>query len=144
MTRQRPLRSAYTNAMKRILLPLSILTLLVSVLCCSSEAYSSRTDAFRPDRKFNWITDSANTLTPRQEDTLNRMLSDFNQRTTVQLVGFIIESLKGAPIEAYSLWLASELRPGLSGVNNGMMIVVVPSERRIRIISAGSGGGSSC
>ena len=80
-----------------------------------------------------WIIDSADVLTPREERRLNSLLSDLNRRTTIEMVGLTTGSLHEATIEEYGLRIASKMRIGINGVNNGVLVILAPNDRRIRI-----------
>ena len=79
------------------------------------------------------VVDRAGILSPEEEESLTRKLESIETETSVQFVVVTIPSLEGDPIEDYSIRLAEEWKIGQSGLDNGAIILVVPSERRIRI-----------
>ena len=79
------------------------------------------------------VVDRAEILSPEEEQSLTRKLETIENETSVQFVIATIPSLEGEPIEDYSIRLAEEWKIGQAGLDNGAIILVVPSERRIRI-----------
>ncbi len=79
------------------------------------------------------VVDRAGILSPQEEESLTRKLESIENQTSVQFVVATIPSLEGEPIEDYSIRLAEEWKIGQAGLDNGAIILVVPSERRIRI-----------
>ena len=79
------------------------------------------------------VVDLAGILSPEEEASLTRKLESIENETSVQFVVAAIPSLEGEPIEDFSIRLAEEWKIGQAGLDNGAIILVVPSERRIRI-----------
>jgi len=79
------------------------------------------------------VVDRAAILSPDEEASLTRKLEAIENETSVQFVIATIPSLEGEPIEDYSIRLAERWKIGQAGLDNGAIILVVPSERRIRI-----------
>lgn len=79
------------------------------------------------------VVDQAGILSPEEEESLTRKLESIENETSVQFVIATIPSLEGEPIEDYSIRLAEAWKIGQAGLDNGAIILVVPSERRIRI-----------
>jgi uncharacterized protein len=79
------------------------------------------------------VVDSADLLTPAQEAGLSAELEGLERRTTDQLVVVTVPSLGGRDIEGYSRDLGNHWRIGQAGGSNGVLLVVAPEERRVRI-----------
>ena len=79
------------------------------------------------------VEDRAEILSPEEEQSLTGKLETIENQTSVQFVVATLPSLEGEPIEDYSIRLAQEWKIGQAGLDNGAIILVVPSERRIRI-----------
>jgi len=79
------------------------------------------------------VVDRAGVLSPEEEESLTRKLESIENETSVQFVVATIPGLEDEPIEDYSIRLAQEWKIGQAGLDNGAIILVVPSERRIRI-----------
>jgi uncharacterized protein len=79
------------------------------------------------------VVDRAGILSPEEEASLTGKLESIENETSVQFVVVTIPGLEGEPIEDYSIRLAEEWKIGQAGLDNGAIVLVVPSERRIRI-----------
>ncbi len=106
-----------------------LLFLLLSTLCLGGLVCGGGQTPLQP----GWIVDAADVLTAQQEADLTDMVTAFQERATVQLVGVTVEDLGGQSIEAYTFQLASVWGIGVAGVNNGIMVLVAPGERQVRI-----------
>ena len=79
------------------------------------------------------VVDTAGILSSIEESDLTRRLELIENETSVQIVIATIPSLQGEPIEDFSLRLAEAWKIGQVDLDNGVIVVVVPDERRIRI-----------
>jgi uncharacterized protein len=79
------------------------------------------------------VVDTAGILSSPEETELTRRLELIENETSVQIVIATIPSLQGEPIEDFSLRLAEGWKIGQADLDNGVIVVVVPDERRIRI-----------
>jgi uncharacterized protein len=79
------------------------------------------------------VTDNAQILSPE----VNRLLSDslkmHEHRTTNQVAVLTIPTLEGESIEDYANRVFNEWKLGQKGKDNGVLILIVPSEKRMRI-----------
>ena len=79
------------------------------------------------------VVDQAGLLGDGAEARLTALSAELERRTTDQLVVVTIPSLEGRPIEDYSRALGNHWAIGQSDRDNGVLLVVAPSERRVRI-----------
>ena len=79
------------------------------------------------------VVDQARLLSPQQAARLTARLADLEAQTHHQFVVATTDSLQELPIESYSLCLARHWRIGQERVNDGMMLLVAPNERKVRI-----------
>src|SRR3990170_5755770 len=79
------------------------------------------------------VVDTAGILSSAEESELARRLELIENETSVQIVVATIPSLEGAPIEDYSIRLAEAGKIGQARLDNGVIVIVVPEERRVRI-----------
>jgi uncharacterized protein len=79
------------------------------------------------------VVDRAGILSPEEEASLTAKLESIERETSVQFVIATVPGLEGEPIEDYSIRLAEEWKIGQAGLDNGAIVLVVPSERRVRI-----------
>src|SRR5215467_4950442 len=79
------------------------------------------------------VVDDAGILDPAIKAGLERKLAAFEAKTTDQLVVVTLKSLQGTSIEDYGYQLGRHWQIGQKDKNNGVLLIVVPSERKVRI-----------
>jgi uncharacterized protein len=85
-----------------------------------------------PDLK-NWATDLTSTLTAQQLNTLDYRLKNFHDSTSDQIVMLMIPTLDDYPLEDYSYDVAHQNKIGTKENDNGILMLVVKNDRKIRI-----------
>ncbi len=75
----------------------------------------------------------ANILSPVTVADLERKLADLEQKSGIQLVVATVPSLGGDEIEPYANALFRAWKLGEAKKNNGVLLLVAPKERRVRI-----------
>lgn len=103
--------------------------LFLGVLCLGGSSCAGGPATPEP----GWIADAADVLTAQQEAELIDLVTQFEQRTTVQLVGVTMEDLGEASIAAYTVQLASAWGVGVADVNNGVVVLVALNARQVHI-----------
>ena len=79
------------------------------------------------------VVDAANLLDDAAERSLTERLAKLETETTDQMVVVTVPSLDGQTIDKYSLDLANRWKIGRADVDNGVMLLVAPNERKVRI-----------
>jgi uncharacterized protein len=79
------------------------------------------------------VVDQADLLAPEQEAELSRRLEALERASTRQLVIATVPDLQGYPIEDYGYQLGRHWGIGQSEANNGIILLVAPTERKVRI-----------
>ncbi len=79
------------------------------------------------------IVDQSNLLTPEDRAAVEAELAALEAKSTDQIVVVTVPSLQGYPIEDYSYQLGRKWGIGQAGKNNGILLVVAPNERKVRI-----------
>jgi uncharacterized protein len=79
------------------------------------------------------VVDTANILSSSARAELTAKLAAFEAKTTDQLVVATVRSLGGDSIENYANKLFREWKLGQKDKNNGVLLLVAPSERKVRI-----------
>ena len=79
------------------------------------------------------VVDQAGILSPAVKAELETALAAHENNTTNQVVVVTLESLNGANIEEYSLELGRRGGIGQKGKDNGVLLVVAPNDKQIRI-----------
>ena len=79
------------------------------------------------------VVDAANLLTPQQEQELTQRLEALERASSRQLVVATIPSLQDRPIEDYGYQLGRHWGIGQQGANNGAILIVAPTDRKVRV-----------
>ncbi|SHE83352.1 uncharacterized protein SAMN04487965_0748 [Microbulbifer donghaiensis] len=79
------------------------------------------------------VVDKANLLRPETEFRLTEMMQRHEKETSNQLVVVTLPDLQGLTIEEYGYQLGRHWQIGQKGKDNGALLIVAPSERKIRI-----------
>lgn len=79
------------------------------------------------------VVDNANLLTASEEYELTQSLATLESKSTDQLVVVTLPSLQGYEIEELGYQLGRHWGIGQKGKDNGVLLIVAPNERKIRI-----------
>jgi uncharacterized protein len=79
------------------------------------------------------VVDEANILDPATRAALTDKLAALEAKTTDQLVVVTLKSLQGTSIEDFGVELGRRWRIGQKDKNNGVVLIVAPNERKVRI-----------
>ncbi len=79
------------------------------------------------------VVDAANLLSTEQRAVLDAKLKAHEDKTTDQVVVATVASLGGASVEDYGNRLYRQWQLGQKDKNNGALLLVAPSERKVRI-----------
>src|SRR3546814_10027569 len=77
--------------------------------------------------------DAANLLPPQQEARLSDRLKTLEDRSKHQFVVVTVPSLGGHTIDDYGLHLGRTWGIGRKDYNDGVLLIVAPNERKVRI-----------
>jgi uncharacterized protein len=107
-----------------------ILAVVLSVACSRAEPVAQGQAALKLTGR---VVDAANILDPEIEKRLTEKLALAQQQYGPQMVIVTTPTLNGKTIESYSLDLANAWGIGDKKRNDGLMLLVAPTERRVRI-----------
>ena len=79
------------------------------------------------------VVDDAHVLSPAQQTTLNAELAGLEAKTSRQRVVVTLPSLQGYDIADYGYQLLRHWGIGQKGLDNGAILIVAPSEHKVRI-----------
>ncbi|MGE3066651.1 MAG: YgcG family protein [Hyphomicrobiaceae bacterium] len=79
------------------------------------------------------VMDDAGLLTADDEQLLNEELAALEEKSTDQVVVYTAPSLQGYPIEDFGYQLGRAWGIGQKGKDNGVLLIVAPKERKVRI-----------
>jgi uncharacterized protein len=87
------------------------------------------------------VVDQADMLSASHEAALTSRLAALEKATTDQLVVVTVPGLDGETIEDFGLRVGNGWGIGQKGVDNGVLLIVAPADRRVRIeVGRGLGG----
>ncbi|HVI99251.1 MAG TPA: TPM domain-containing protein [Sphingomonas sp.] len=105
------------------------LVLLGVLLSCTSAFAGAQTFPKLTGR----VVDAANLLSPAEETQLTQLSEQIEQASSRQFVVATVPDLQGYPIEDYGYKLGRDWQIGQEGANNGIILLVAPNERKVRI-----------
>ena len=79
------------------------------------------------------VVDNAHILSPQAQEKLTGELAALEQQTGHQLVVATVPDLQGFEIEDYGYQLGRAWQLGRKGVNDGAILLVAPSEHKVRV-----------
>ena len=79
------------------------------------------------------VVDEAGILAPATRDAITAKLAALEAKTTDQLVVVTLKSLQGTSIEDFGVQLGRAWKIGQKDKNNGVLLIVAPNERKVRI-----------
>jgi uncharacterized protein len=109
----------------------SLLATLVLVLVAPAQTNGQTQLAF--PALTGRVVDQANILSAETERAISDASAKFEQATSNQLVVVALASLHGQTIEDYGYQLGRQWGIGRAGKNNGVLMIVAPAERTVRI-----------
>ncbi|MGA9118867.1 MAG: TPM domain-containing protein [Bacteroidota bacterium] len=90
-------------------------------------------DPVQVPKLSSYVTDLTGTLDPGQINLLSNRLRAFDDSTSNQVVVLMVPSLGDQPLEEYSLQVSESNKIGVKDRNNGVLLLIVKDERRMRI-----------
>jgi uncharacterized protein len=112
--------------MKRFIFFITALLLVISL---SNSALALEV----PPKPLGRISDYTDTLSTSQIRELDAILEKFEQDTTNQIAVVLIPTLEGDNLEDYSIRLAEKWKIGQEGKDNGVIVLIIKQDRKIRI-----------
>lgn len=79
------------------------------------------------------VSDFAGIVEPAAKKTLEKTLRDYEKQTGIEIAVVTVSSLGGESIEEYTTDLFREWGVGEKKENNGVVLLVAPNERKVRI-----------
>ncbi len=104
----------------------------VILLCLAATPAYAAALSF-PERGRSAVVDAAGVIPDGAEAALDARLVAWNRSTGHQLVVATVPSLQGREIQDYSIGLLRHWRLGRAGANDGILLLLAPNERQVRI-----------
>lgn len=106
----------------------ALLVALLAILACGAAIAEPRFPALT-----GRIVDEAGLLTAADKIALEQELKALEEKSTDQLVVYVARSLQGYEIEDFGYKLGRAWAIGHKDKNNGVILIVAPKERKVRI-----------
>lgn len=84
-------------------------------------------------RPTGYVNDRAGLLAPATVVKLETFLRDFERSDSTQLIVLTVPTLAGEALEEYALKVAESWQVGQKGKDNGVLLLIAKTERKIRI-----------
>jgi uncharacterized protein len=98
-----------------------------------SQVEKSKSYSDNPTKLVQYVTDETGTLTSSEISSLSQKLQAFDKKTSTQIVVYMISSLEGESLEDVSNQIAEKNKIGKKGKDNGVLLFISKSDRKIRI-----------
>jgi uncharacterized protein len=86
-----------------------------------------------PGQPDGYVTDFADILSEGNESGIEEILRDLEMRTTTEIAVVTVNSLDGDDVAVYANELFREWGVGQAETDNGILLLVAPNERKVRI-----------
>jgi uncharacterized protein len=105
---------------------------LILAFAAISEFSFPQTRIF-PDKPSGWVNDYARILSPEESERLNNRLGYYEDTTSTQIFIVTMENTQGVEISMLAAEIGEAWGVGQKGKDNGLIILVFPSERKVFI-----------
>lgn len=105
----------------------------LALLCLPLAANAQTSEPLKFPELTGRVVDNANLLSEAQRSELTRKLEELETKTTAQFVVVTLTSLSGRTIEEYGYQLGRHWGIGQKNTNNGVLLIVAPNERKVRV-----------
>ena len=89
--------------------------------------------ALEPPTLEGRITDKADLLSANEKQDLENIIKEYEKGASNQIAVCVIKTLEGDSLEDFSIRLAEKWKIGQKGKDNGVIILIVKDDRKIRI-----------
>ena len=106
---------------------------LPAFIALASAALSYAAETPIPPSPTQWVTDTANFLSPEAVRALDARLAAYEQATGHQLIVYIGQTTGDAPIEDWAVRAFAKWKVGRKGLDDGLVLFIMPQDRKMRI-----------
>ena len=86
-----------------------------------------------PPSPTEWVTDTANFLSPEAVHSLDARLDAYERATGHQLIVYIAPTTGDAPIEDWAVRAFAKWKVGRKGLDDGLAVFIMTQDRKMRI-----------
>ena len=105
--------------------------LVLAVLVSTALLYAAETPI--PASPTEWVTDTANFLSPEAVRSLDARLAAYQQATGHQLIVYIAPTTGDAPIEDWAVRAFAKWKVGRKGLDDGLALFIMTQDHKMRI-----------
>ena len=106
-------------------------SLVLIVLVSTALLYAAETPI--PPSPTEWVTDTANLLSPETVRSLDARLAAYEQATGHQLIVYIAPTTGDAPIEDWAVRAFAQWKVGRKGLDDGLALFIMSQDHKMRI-----------
>ena len=106
----------------KLIVALLVVTATTTVACAKADL----------PRPRHYVEDYANVINSNEEQSLNGILQELEQKTGAQYIVLTVPTTDGLPIEQFAIELAEQWKVGQKGKDNGLLFVLAKNDRRWR------------
>lgn len=102
----------------------------------TSSSYEQEMSQARSSFKLQmtgWVTDDANVIDQEHEERITGKLRQLERETKHQMAVVTVASLRGEDVATFTNELANEWGVGRRGYDDGVVVLLAPNERKVRI-----------
>lgn len=103
---------------------------LLAAGCEPSVGTVSQASVYYPE-PTGYVVDSTNTLTEATRRAVEADLKGFDEKAQVAVV--VVDTIQPLTVEEYGINLAEKWKPGYKGKDNGVILIIVKGDRKVRI-----------
>jgi uncharacterized protein len=85
-----------------------------------------------PPTPTQWVTDTANFMSPGAAQALNGRLEQYERSTGHQLIVYIGQTTGDAPIEDWAVRAFANWKIGRKGIDDGLVLFIMAADRKLR------------
>jgi len=105
--------------------------LVLTVLVSTALLYAAETPI--PPSPTQWVTDTANFLSPEAVRSLDARLAAYEQATGHQIIVYIAPTTGDAPIEDWAVRAFAKWKVGRKGLDDGLALFIMSQDHKMRI-----------
>jgi uncharacterized protein len=102
-----------------------------AVLVSAASGFAAETPI--PPSPTQWVTDTANFLSPETVQALSARLAAYEKATGHQIIVYIAPTTGDAPIEDWAVRAFAKWKVGRKGLDDGLALFIFPKDRKMRI-----------
>jgi len=95
--------------------------------------YFSAVKADIPSKPQGYVSDFAGVLSESTRNELENLISQIERQTSAEIAVVSVPSLEGRSVDEYAVSLFEKWRIGKKGQDNGVLLLIAPGERKVRI-----------